>query len=72
LGNPIAEFSHDFADLPPAQSLTWSDTWPSAGAAGGRYYFTAGVIFDGAAAGPVIRWASADRFGYLPLSLKGR
>ena len=70
-GDLITQFSHDFTELSPAQTLTFNDVWSSAGAAEGRYYFTANVLFNGAAAGPVVREVGTNRYVYLPLVLKG-
>jgi len=71
-GVPLAQFSHDFTELAPAQTLNFNDVWSTAGAAEGRYYFTANVLFNGAAAGPIVREVGANRYVYLPLVLKGR
>jgi hypothetical protein len=71
-GNPLTQFSHDFSELPPAQMRTFGDVWPTGSAPGQRYYFTASVLFNGAAAGPVVREASTYLHCYLPLLLKGR
>ncbi len=67
----ITHLSHDFTELSPAQTLTFSDEWSGAGAAEGRYYFTANVLFNGAAAGPIMREVGTNQYVYLPLVLKG-
>jgi len=69
-GQPVAQFSHDFSDLAAGEDISFADVWPTAGAERGRYYFTANVLFAGAAAGPSTRTASTERYGYLPLLRK--
>jgi hypothetical protein len=70
-GNPVAQFSHDFSELPPEQVQTFGDVWPTGSAPEQRYSFTGSVVFDGAAAGPVVKEASTYPHCYLPLVLKG-
>jgi hypothetical protein len=69
-GDPLAQFSHDFTELSPGQTLTFSDVWSTAGAAEGQYYLTANVLFDGAAAGPLVREVGTNRYVYLPVVKK--
>jgi len=69
-GNPVTQFDHDFEELAPGASLAFEDTWNTAGDAEGRYFFTAGAVFNGAAAGPVVRSASTTLAGYLPLTMR--
>ncbi len=69
-GVVVRTFTHEIADLPPAQVIQFDDQWDTAGRSAGAYRVIGYVRFAGQATEPAIMTLHTPRRTYLPLVLK--
>jgi hypothetical protein len=66
----VEEFSHDYGNLPPGNSASFTDVWDTSGAAIGSYRVVAYVLYESTATEPSVAIVRIGRSIYLPLILK--
>ena len=72
-GETIKEFTHEFADLPPSDSIDFADTWDTSGGEEGSYRIIGIVFYGGQATSPIMvavgtNYFPTAAFGYSPES----
>lgn len=70
-GEVVQEFSHDYGDLLPGHTISFSDVWDTSGAAMGGYRALGYVLYESTATEPRVASVRTRRLLYLPLILKG-
>jgi hypothetical protein len=66
----VEEFSHDYGNLAPGNSVTFADVWDTSGAAAGSYRVVAYVLYESTATEPSVAIVRMGHPLYLPLGLK--
>jgi len=70
VGEAVQEFSHDYSDLAPGNSISFADAWNTAGAASGSYRVLAHVLYESTATEPSVVSVRTYPLLYLPLVLR--
>lgn len=61
-GETIKEFTHEFAELAPSDSLNFADTWDTSGGEEGSYRILGIVLYDGQTTSPIMVVVSTNYF----------